>query len=150
MTKNNKKYFILYLFIILSLSLIFNGCCDCNDNTINPTQKIISESFYYTINQQQWIEVEKYHWYTRISVPSITISTIDNGAVLVYYKNNVNTWVLLPYTTTLVNKNNDVYNEEIWSGFALGTVDIDYVYTNPLDPTPVNKLQLKIVVLNYY
>ena len=42
----------------------------------------------------------------------------------------------------------ELYNEEIWFGYALGTIDIDYVYTNSLDPTPTD-LNLKVVVINY-
>lgn len=141
-----KKIYLLGL-IIISL-FTFNSCGDTYYTTVEPSPKMTSESFYFNINKNDWIKTEDYHWYLRINVPSITISTIDNGAVLVYYKNNVNTWVLLPYTTTFVNQRNELYNEEIWFGYALGTIDIDYVYTNSLDPTPTD-LNLKVVVINY-
>jgi len=140
-----KKLIILLLFI--SVFQLTNS--SCSDSCTCPNPGVHSESFYYTIYKNQWELAEPYHWFNRLIVPEITVPAINKGSVLVYFKNSINTWVLLPYSTTLVNNIGQTYTEEIWSGFALGTVDIDYVYTNSLDPTPPDKLELKIVVMRY-
>lgn len=140
-----KKILILLLYVVA----IQFASTSCSDDCACPNYGVQSESFYYTIYKNQWELDEPYHWFRRLVVPEVTIPAIDRGAVLVYFKNGLNTWVLLPYSTTLTNSIGQVYNEEIWSGFALGTIDIDYVYTNSLDPTPPDKLELKVVVMRY-
>ena len=139
-----KFYFLVTISIVFTI--LFSSCT-YNENCVCPTSPKIY-SYYYTIHKNDWQSAERFHWFKRLDVPEITIPVIEKGSVLVYYKTSINTWVLLPYSTTLSNSDGIIYNEEIWSGFALGTVDIDYVYTNPQDPTPPNKLELKVVVID--
>ncbi len=140
-----KKQKLFLLLTSISLLFLINSCEV--DNCTCPTNNRMY-SYFYKIYKNDWTDVEPFHWYSRINVPRITMATIDEGAVMVYYKNSVNTWVSLPYSTTLVNEAGTIYNEEVWSGFALGTVDIDYVYSNPLDATPPDIFEIKVVIIN--
>jgi len=136
---------IVLLIIVVSL---FNISCTYNDS---PTySSTYSDTYYITIHWNEWEEVVKGkpgHWFKRLNVPNIDREIIDNGLVLVYFKNyEFNNWIQMPYSTTMYNSFNQQFSEEIWFGYALRTLDIDYVYTNPMDMTP-RDLELKIVVV---
>jgi hypothetical protein len=146
---NSLKIVKLLLLAFMLFVLLFNAGCSYNESPNSPDY--YSNSYFYVINKNDWESTsEAGHWFKRIDVSGITKSVIDYGTVFVYYRNSLNNWVLLPYSTTLYNSNGQQFAEEIWAGYALGTLDIDYVYTNPLDMTPPSELTLKIVILFLY
>jgi hypothetical protein len=141
-TSKITKSISLLFAIVIALS---NASCTYNDSGHTT---IHSDTYIKIINYDEWRFVENGHWYIRIQMPNISKSVIDNGAVLVYFKDyTTNNWILLPYSTTFYNEYNQQFSEEIWFGYALGTLDIDYVYTNPNNMTPRQFLELKIVVI---
>ncbi|MDR0927050.1 MAG: hypothetical protein LBO69_04710 [Ignavibacteria bacterium] len=133
--------------LVAIFALLTITSCDSDNNSVNnPVQ--YSNTYFYTIYKNEWSFVENGHWYRRLNIPAITRNVIDYGVVLVYLKDEAtNNWVLLPYSTTLYNAMNQIFTEEIWAGYALGTLDIDYVYTNSLDMTPRNFMEIKVVVM---
>ena len=136
---------ITFIASVLFISLFGAGCTtNYNDPII---QTIHSDTYYRTVHRHQWEPAERLgQWFIRLNVPNITRTVIDNGAVLVYFKNSLNNWVALPYSTTVYTLGQQ-FTEEIWAGYALGTVDIDYIYTNPADMTPPPTLELRILVI---
>lgn len=138
-----KQNLIILVLCITALSALLTSCD--SDAPLEYTD-VYSQTYFKTIQVSEWQIVEYGHWYKRINISTITTEICDYGMVLVYYKNSYNNWVPLPYSTTMYNANGELYTEEIWCGYALGTVDIDYVYNNPLDVSPRN-LDIKIVVL---
>ena len=137
----SKKLFFLVYVLVFAIS--FQGCYVEGGSEHYVELETYSE--YFTIYKNSWIPTSEVgHWYYSINMSSITSAVVDRGAVFVYYRNNDNNWVLLPYSTTFYY-NGIQYSEEIWSGFARGRVDIDYVYTHPMDISP-RDLYLKIVV----
>ena len=133
---------------LFSVMLSFISCTYHESNPNNS--EVYSNSYSYTIYVNDWIPVEfdPGHWYYSINIPAITSYIVNNGAVLVYYRNNDNNWVLLPYSTTFYNQYNEPYTEEIWSGFSRGRLDIDYVYTNKLDLNP-RRLDIKVLIIGF-
>ena len=140
-----KLIFSILLVVMIALS---NISCTYNESPIYSSTN--SDTYYKTIQWHEWemvVPSKAGHWYKRLYISNITQSVINSGIVLVYYKNyETNNWILLPYSTTLYNGLNQQFAEEIWFGYALGTLDIDYVYTNPLDMTPTT-IEFKIVVV---
>ena len=137
------KSFKLLLLAVLLLG-VFAGCT-YNESPVYSTD--LSETYDITIRSHQWDLVEPGYWVRRLYMPNLTKSVIDYGAVIVYYKNSVNNWVMTPYQSVLYNVLGQQFAEEIWFGYSLQTLDIEYVYTNPLDMTPPDRLELKVVFL---
>ena len=135
---------------ILAFSLfvsLFSASCTYNESPVYSTED--SDTYNCVIYKYEWTPLEDGHWTKRLNIPNINRSIMDNGLVLVYYKYHYDggwNWVQIPYSTTLY-VNGYQYAEEIWAGYSLGAVDIDYVYTNPLDMTPPNMLELKIIIV---
>ena len=129
--------------------MLLNVGCTYNESPLYTST--YSETYNRTIFRHQWTSAgEQGHWYVRLNVPNIDRAVIDNGVVIVYYKNYItNNWIQIPYSTTLYNQYDQQFSEEIWFGYALGTLDIDYVYTNPLDMTPPETFELKIILLRF-
>jgi hypothetical protein len=141
-TKNNLIVFALALAFVIGIS-----GCTYYESPEDPTY--YTNTYFYTIYQNDWSldSDDPYgHWFYRMNVNAITKDIIDMGFVLVYYRNDYNNWVQLPFSTTLYNKDGVLFTEEMWFGYALGTLDLDYVYTNPLELTPRNYLDIKVVV----
>jgi len=139
------KYSKIGLLALLLCATIFNVSCTYNESPTYSTT--YSDTYQLTIYRNQWDTEEAGHWFKRFNIPNITKDVIDNGLVLVYYKNSLNNWVQLPYSTTLYNAYGTQFAEEMWFGYALRTLDIDYVYTNPLDMSPPQVLELKVILL---
>ena len=137
--KFTKSILLASLLFVIS----FTGCT-YNESPVYSTT--YSDTYSITIYRHQWDFEEIGHWFIRYNIPNLTPSVIDNGAVLVYYKNSVNNWVLLPYSKQY-NQYGYQFIEEIWFGYAVGTLDIDYRYTNPFDMTPPQVLELKIILV---
>lgn len=145
--KGEKMRKIVFILAITVMSIFATSCIDLDDNTITPAGGIVPYTYNFTITPSQWeYSGEKNHWFTRLSVPHINEDVIDYGAVLVYFKNRYNSWVLLPFTTSFKDDSTS-YNEEIWSSYFLWGVDIDYKYTHPNNATPPSTMNIKVVVL---
>jgi hypothetical protein len=142
--KITKTFLVLIAFVAM---LTLTNCTYNEAPYESSGSNLYTYTEFKTIYRSEWTQVEAGHWYKRLSLSYINKSVIDYGAVFVYYRNADNNWVMLPYSTTLYNTNGLQFSEEIWSGYALGTLDIDYVYTDPLDMTPPTTLELKIVVM---
>ncbi len=74
-------------------------------------------------------------WTANILVPDITQAIVDQGAVLVYWKNPANQWAALPVTTYSL----DWYTSTLDMTFAVGAVTVrktDSDLTKPVDPGP--------------
>ena len=121
----------------------FTGCT-YNESPVYSTTH--SDTYYITIYRNQWETEELGHWFVRYNIPNLTPAVVDNGVVLVHYRNSVNNWVLLPYSKWY-NQYGLQFVEEIWFGYAVGTLDIDYRYTNPLDISPPPVLELKVILV---
>ena len=120
---------IVLLALLLPITLF---CVSCTYNESPTYSTTYSDTYKLTIYRSDWqSDGEAGHWFKRFTIQNITRDVIDNGLVLVYYKNSLNNWIQLPYSTTLYNGYGVQFAEEIWFGYALGTLDIDYVYTNP-------------------
>jgi hypothetical protein len=136
---------IILLIAIIAIALS-NISCTYNESPTRSTEW--SDNYSRIIYKSEWGNVAPGHWFIRLNIPNITYNVLNYGAVLVYYKNiQTNNWIQLPYSTTLYNVLNQQFSEEIWFGYAFGTLDIDYVYTNPLDMTPPDLLELKIILV---
>ncbi len=145
-----KKYTKLGLLIILiAMTFSLTSCIDYQESPVDNAEDTSVISFYYTIYPNQWVPTnEPAHWYTKLNVPEITEDVLDYGAVLVYTKNNLNSWVLLPFSSTFNAENNNTYTEEIWAGHYWKGIDIDYKYTNKMNPTvPGSPLSLRVVII---
>ena len=148
----HRKILLLLPITIFVLSV---NSCTSNDCTMKHIDAVQTTVRHFTIYHNDWAlaiydGVWDYgHWYCRLNIPAITIDVLNYGAVLVYYRDNLNNWVLLPYSTTWYNANGQLFTEEIWSGFALGTLDIDCVRTNPLNLTPISPLNIKVVIMRF-
>ncbi|MCL2039581.1 MAG: hypothetical protein FWG85_04030 [Bacteroidetes bacterium] len=133
------------LAILLCATLFCVGCTYNESPTYSTTY---SDTYRLSIWRNDWqSDGEAGHWFKRFSIPNITKDIVDNGLVLVYYKNSLNNWIQLPYSTTLYNNYGIQFAEEMWFGYAIGTLDIDYVYTNPADMTPPQLLEIKVILL---
>ena len=139
-----KNVKITFIALVLFNSL-FSISCTYNESPVYSSA--YTETYFRTILISEWQKVEDGHWFVRLNIPNIKLPVVNNGTVLVYFKDNNKNWVALPYSTIFYNlQYNQQFTEEIWAGYALGTLDIDYVYTNPSDMTPRN-LELKILLL---
>ena len=148
---NMKNIFYRKIGLLLS-SLIFVlaiNSCSYHEAPHNPVGSVQSTVRHFTIWHFDWEMVEWGHWFCRLNVPDITMGVLNHGAVLVYYRDEHNNWVLLPYSTTLTNQFGQVFQQEIWAGFAFGTIDIDFVRTNPLNLTPISPLNIRVVILRF-
>jgi hypothetical protein len=150
----SKKNYLLPLILIIATAV--SSCVDNDNINASGSGAYYMSTEFITITQNDWIKAtdnlgnwDNGHWYCRIDVPAITQDVISSGAVLVYYEDNNGNWVLLPYATTLYNSKENLFTEEIWSGYSLGIVDIDFVRTNELNLTPVDILNIKITILQY-
>jgi len=143
--KSYKKIGIILSFLVFILA--FNSCTyyesPNNPSTAQATVR------HFTIWNFDWQPVEWGHWFCRINMPEITMGVLNFGTVLVHFRDHNNNWVLLPYSTTLQNQFGQTFTEEIWSGFALGTIDIDCVRTNPFNLTPISPLEIRVTVMRF-
>jgi hypothetical protein len=138
-----KKIAILFSFLIFGLSM---NSCTYNEATdsFGSTQSIVR---YYTIGYYDWIQEGYGYWSCWLNVPEITTNVMNRGAVFVYFRDNNNNWILLPYQTTLENQFGQIFQEEIWAGFGLGIINVECVRTNPVNLTPIIPLNIRIVIL---
>lgn len=136
--------FLLSIFALLALS---SSCVDSNETTVNPNG-VVPYIYNFEVSHISWESSDsRNHWFTRLNVPHINEDVIDYGAVLVYFKNRYNSWVLLPFSTTHQTKDSVNFTEEIWSSYFLNGVDIDYKYNHPNNATPPISMTFKVVVL---
>jgi hypothetical protein len=141
---------LVFVFFVALVSILLTNCGDNYNYDPNSSSTII-DTKYYTIYRNEWTPADDFgHYFIQLRNREIDINALENGAVLVYYQTEIDTWVLLPYSTTFWNKDGDLFTEEIWFGAALGTIDIDYVYNDLLDPTPRPELEIKVVVIKNY
>ena len=135
--------------VILAVILLFsNSCSYRGDGPTAPSGAYITTT-YYTIYRNEWQPMPNNYGHYVIRVRNIYINSnvLNNAAILAYSKFNNNTWTPLPYSTTSWNQLGDIYTEEIWCSFGFDIVDIHYIYNNPLDPTPPNVLEIKVVII---
>lgn len=133
--------------LLLIVPFLLSSCVNVEDNGTEPNG-IVPYVYNFTIKQTDWQTTnEKNHWFTRLDVPHINEDVIDYGAVLVYSKNQYNSWILMPFTTTIRTSDTTSYTEEIWSSYFLNGVDVDYKYTIAGNSTPPPAIEIKVVVL---
>jgi len=137
---------LVLLILILFVSLL-NLTCTYNESPVYSTT--YSDTYNHTIRWNEWEKIVDGHFFKRLYIKNITSTVIDNGVIFVYYRYNPNdNWIPLPYSTTYY-KGNQQFAEEIWYeyGSTLGTLDINYIYTEPYNMIPPDFLYLKIILV---
>ncbi len=135
--------------LIIIISMIALACFGCADECYCPPS-VYTQNFYETLFPDNWLIDEhdlEGHWFCELKFPEINNDVLASGAVLVYYLDEYKNWVLLPYTTEYVNTAGIPYHVELWSGYRLGYLDIDYINFN--NTNPPTKLELKITIIRY-
>lgn len=95
-----------------------------------------------TVYGSQWYFVDP-DYIADIPVAEINQSVVDNGAVMVYYRNGFGEWHAMPNTIPVTSTYASVYSFSYWNGYvSLYKIDTDLITGTPGD------LDVKIVVLS--
>jgi hypothetical protein len=128
-----------FLFIVILSAFAFTSCTKDEDIVYGNTN-IFSKTL--TVYGSQWYFVDP-TYVVDIPVAEINQSIMDNGAVMVYYRNGYGEWQALPNTFPVASTYASVYAFSYWNGFvSLYKTDTDLITLAPTD------MDVKIVVLS--
>jgi len=130
-------------FLLLALFAIFTftSCQkEVDTDVVYGNTNIFSKTL--TVYASQWYFVDP-SYAVDITVAEINQSIMDNGAVMVYYRNGYGEWQALPNTFPVTNTYASVYAFSFGNGYlSLYKTDTDLLTLPPGD------LDVKIVVLS--
>jgi hypothetical protein len=121
--------------------LAFSSCQKEEDvDIVYGNTNMLSKTL--TVYGSQWYFVDP-TYVVDIPVAEINQSTMDNGAVMVYYRNGYGEWQAMPNTIPVTSTYASVYAFSYWNGYvSLYKTDTDLITGTPGD------MDVKIVVLS--
>lgn len=147
-----KKLFFIAISVIslTSCKKEIYGCTDsAADNYSAVATKDDGSCFFQSPNSKSttvtissWTQ-NLNEWVTIIPYGEITQNTIDNGAVITYMENGVNSWMSLPLT---IYESVD-YSTSIKVSFTVGQVIVSYSNSDETLPTEPGQKVFKVVVI---
>ena len=134
-----KKFNVLVLALFAVLA--FTSCQKEEDvDIVYGNTNIFSKTL--TVYGSQWYFVSP-TYAVDLAVAEINQSVVDNGAVMVYYRNGYGEWQAMPNTIPVASTYASVYAFSFWNGHvSLYKTDTDLITLAPTD------MDVKIVVLS--